>query len=122
MQNKPTPTEGQNSDKLEAESALRGAACCASSLPTTDDLIASGELDTEVLFDKVIRGRRVAMELVVEAGTRRPADLEGRVVREEQDPATNEFLGRVLLAHASPETLERNGLLQGRRTESQDDL
>ena len=28
MQNKNTPTEGQNSDKLEAESALRGAACC----------------------------------------------------------------------------------------------
>jgi hypothetical protein len=27
MQTKPTPTEGQNSDKLEAESALRGAAC-----------------------------------------------------------------------------------------------
>lgn len=31
MQTKPTPTEGQNSTKLEAESALRGAACCASS-------------------------------------------------------------------------------------------
>ena len=31
MQNKPEPTEGQNSAKLEAESALRGAACCASS-------------------------------------------------------------------------------------------
>lgn len=27
MQNENTPTEGQNSDKLEAESALRGAAC-----------------------------------------------------------------------------------------------
>lgn len=32
MQNKPTPTEGQNSTKLEAESALRDAGCCASSL------------------------------------------------------------------------------------------
>jgi len=31
MQNENTPTEGQNSTKLEAESALRGAACCASS-------------------------------------------------------------------------------------------
>ena len=29
MQTKPMPTEGKNSDKLEAESALRGAACCA---------------------------------------------------------------------------------------------
>jgi hypothetical protein len=32
MQNENTPTEGRNSDKLQAESALRGAACCASSL------------------------------------------------------------------------------------------
>ena len=32
MQNKNTPTEGQNSDKLEAESALRDAACSPSSL------------------------------------------------------------------------------------------
>ena len=31
MKNKNTPTEGQNSDKLEAESALYDAACCASS-------------------------------------------------------------------------------------------
>jgi hypothetical protein len=31
MQTKPTPTEGQNSTKLETESALRDAACCASS-------------------------------------------------------------------------------------------
>jgi hypothetical protein len=29
MQNENTPTEGQNSNKLEAESALRDAACCA---------------------------------------------------------------------------------------------
>ena len=34
MQNENTPTEGQNSDKLEAESALRGAACSDSSLPS----------------------------------------------------------------------------------------
>jgi hypothetical protein len=33
MQNKNTPTEGQNSNKLEAESALRDAACCASFTP-----------------------------------------------------------------------------------------
>jgi hypothetical protein len=30
MKNKNTPTEGQNSDIQTAESALRGAACCAS--------------------------------------------------------------------------------------------
>jgi hypothetical protein len=30
MQNENRPTEGQNSTKLETESALRGAACCAS--------------------------------------------------------------------------------------------
>ena len=30
MQNENTPTEGQNSDKLEAESALRDAACSPS--------------------------------------------------------------------------------------------
>ena len=30
MQNEKMPTERQNSTKLEAESALRGAACCAS--------------------------------------------------------------------------------------------
>jgi hypothetical protein len=33
MQNEITPTEGQNSTKLEAESALRDAACCASLIP-----------------------------------------------------------------------------------------
>jgi hypothetical protein len=32
MQNKPMPTEGKNSDKLEAQSALCDAACCASSI------------------------------------------------------------------------------------------
>lgn len=40
MQTKPTPTEGQNSDKLEAESVLRGAACSALN-DTLDDLYDS---------------------------------------------------------------------------------
>jgi hypothetical protein len=34
MQTKPTPTEGQNSTKLEAESALRDAACSPSWFPS----------------------------------------------------------------------------------------
>ena len=40
MQTKQTPTEGQNSAKLEAESALRGAACSPS--------ISSGLRDTPI--------------------------------------------------------------------------
>jgi len=86
-----------------------------------DDLIESGELDTEVLFDKVIQGRRVAMEIVVEAESRLPAELEGRAVLEGQGPEANELLGRVLQAHTPHETLERIGLLQDRQTENQCD-
>jgi hypothetical protein len=49
LQTKPVPTEGQNSAKLEAESALRGAACSFSSLSEcgTGDV---GDLSPEV-FD-----------------------------------------------------------------------
>jgi hypothetical protein len=40
MQNENTPAEGQNSGKLEAESALRGAACSPlSCTPETDALM-----------------------------------------------------------------------------------
>jgi hypothetical protein len=48
MQTKPTPTEGQNSDKHTAESALRDAACCASfimevSVTITDDRASTSD-------------------------------------------------------------------------------
>jgi hypothetical protein len=44
MQNEKMPTEGENSAKLEAESALRDAACCASSFriiaePDSEDFV-----------------------------------------------------------------------------------
>lgn len=43
MQNKNTPTEGQNSTKLEAESALRGAACCVSDFPIEEGTVFEHE-------------------------------------------------------------------------------
>ena len=43
MQNKNTPTEGQNSTKLEAESALRDAACSASSIVKEGDIVDVGD-------------------------------------------------------------------------------
>lgn len=41
MQTKPVPTEGQDSAKQETESALRDAACCASSFDTVRGIISS---------------------------------------------------------------------------------
>ncbi len=47
MQTKPTPTEGQNSTKLEAESALRDAACCASLFMGESRADSSGRVECQ---------------------------------------------------------------------------
>jgi hypothetical protein len=66
MQTKPVPTEGQNSAKLEAESALRGAACCASSFE--DVVLAIDEL-LALLYEADMQGCKVYGKMIMETGT-----------------------------------------------------
>jgi hypothetical protein len=56
MQNNNTPTEGPNSDKLEAESALRDAACCASSIPFGTDLTHVAEENSKAVDELLATG------------------------------------------------------------------
>ena len=57
MQNENTPAEGQNSDKLEAESALRDAACCASSIPFGTDLSHVAEENSKAADELLATGQ-----------------------------------------------------------------
>jgi hypothetical protein len=57
MQNENMPTEGQNSTKLEAESALRDAACCASLIPFGTDLTNVAEENSRAVDELLATGQ-----------------------------------------------------------------
>jgi hypothetical protein len=57
MQNKNMPAEGKDSAKLEAESALRGAACCASSIPFGTDLTHVAEENSKAVDELLATGQ-----------------------------------------------------------------
>jgi len=78
MQNEKTPTEGQNSNKLEAESALRDAACSRSSeTPRTD---AALHKDWTILDESLENVAKVSKELERENKTLWMAGYSARYI------------------------------------------